>query len=71
MKVNKHVKDEIRSAPEIRKLQKKKEQTKLKNMNKDQRKKVMAKSNKAYADKQKSMLSQGRPNSRSKAIVKY
>eukprot|EP01041_Mallomonas_annulata_P001134 gene1134-2196_t len=70
VKVNRHVKDEIRSADEIRKIQHKKSQFKLKNMNKDDRKKALAKSNKKYSDKRRDISNIAKPNSRSKAILR-
>lgn len=72
MKVNRNVKDEIRSADEIRKIQKKRDSNKLKNMSKDKRKQVLSKIKKTNkVQQQDRMSSMNRGNKRSKVIVRY
>lgn len=72
MKVNRHLKDEIRTADEIRKIQKKRDSNKLKNMSKDQRKQVLTKMKKTNKLQQQDRISSmNRGNKRSKVIVRY
>ena len=71
VKVNRHVRDEIRTAPEIRKLQDQREKMKLKNTTKEKRAKILGKSKKSFKDlKAEQIQNMPRKNSRSKVFVR-
>lgn len=73
VKVNTHLRDELRDATAIRRLKDKKDDGKLKNMSKDKRKQILGKAKKGKdwvsAKVQRSQMNG--PNRKMKAIIRY
>ena len=73
MKYNSHVKDELRSAGDIRKMRATRDDNKLKNMSKEKRKTVEGKKKKGQGKyvPNKLKTNMNGPNRRMKAIIRY